>query len=1474
MEKARDVASFSVPPPAPSDKEAPTSNVGRRAALMKELRLPPVVTDRFKAAEETAANPSRPLTPARSSTPSSRELRAVASAPPVQALCHSDSVKQSEPPVREAPSLENLLEAYTEEEHTAFVHDLMAFGAEIFPLLDDRNYRLLAAQQYDIIRAKNALFLLAQKQRGQEKVTPEQIQHCLNTCQAAQEKFSQSLTAWAQKEKEAEQAAQKLTQGAIELRNQAALLVRATLQGGHVRGELQAAARTNEHFQAFRTQVFAQTERAKALSQAATMGFTKEQRRALYGHVTYLREEIRYALEATELVPAEKELSSLQKKMPEVNKKPSQLLKEATKTQQVVDPKKLAKLASEQARLAPRLSEAKARHAAALHHIAELTSVVDAYYQELAFTDEELADPQFRALSVESHRPVREHLVLFAQDILTGATHIAQNARTQQRDTFLQAVIDSDSAPQGATHLLPPELASLDRTQIKALLDLKEKKSTLTPQEIRKELPFLTKLNDEALALTWETLIEAAKYSLPLPYANALINLGEVEKAAHELESIVHDQQESVRSHQDLGNNLPKEFLATDKEKWKDQQKKASEALQKMVSVLLPAVADVAWASKPFSEKKKATIFGEDSLDRIKEAGHMLTAARDAVIGDHTRWSAAIDKEVQLPLLDPEGRLLGIGFTTSRQSMTCLNAGYSSAAFRGRESSQSPIQPNFWGVRLTPQVGREEVYSRSALQVEFFCGEKNKRMESTRCQVLEVLSLKALQAPLASETANSIDHPMILETSEISLLSPDALRPALGELPHVRALADRLGASFDQSNYERRMMEENREAWMTFDIHNAQPPPWKDGDQFLYVDGEGKQRQVTVHLKTTQGNKTEVVFEIAGETPPPRFVKFDIAYYNVGVCHFTKLMNETVSQTEAIKKLQKLSQSVLDKVLSKMPTVLRGLLNTSFGRRCAATLIRLKFGITLKPDNLAPLLAPTGDGMMRLLSAGPALLQDMVATKEGRAFLANELVKQDIQVTAQDLEGLQHITWPDVRLEPPPSFQELVSWSLQTFKAVLSNPGGQAIVLALLKKEANPPTQKPVSETETSMPRPSQEPSREDLKKEASPPTQKPVDETSASTPPSQEPSLKDLQKLADAIPTDFKMDERMPLEKVFSEELPYLAPILQNTTGQLIVQALFRLKGKEVSTQDLADMGKELASAHVGAETGPELEDAINLEALQKHQERVQRKVQELDRGNAERLTQIEEVERPVIDKLDQALGELKTAREKLLQCEQDYAKEKSAEKLTARDEAFKSWQKARDRVVCLTHPGLEGTYPGLKAQGIEKPSDLLLQYLNRVAYQQDLLDLLQEAEDQLEFQAYRETAYMKESMYSLSSTLSLLGIRLEENPHFCCRSGKDRTSLQDIEVRTKWHLRNVRGRFLNYREIAKDPLTEATRQAELLQSGMIDELAYKNVGSYGLNFSGGYGSYLSGFGHVGKVWEESVAGGVYKVFQRSLKA
>lgn len=203
------------------------------------------------------------------------------------------------------------------------------------------------------------------------------------------------------------------------------------------------------------------------------------------------------------------------------------------------------------------------------------------------------------------------------------------------------------------------------------------------------------------------------------------------------------------------------------------------------------------------------------------------------------------------------------------------------------------------------------------------------------------------------------------------------------------------------------------------------------------------------------------------------------------------------------------------------------------------------------------------------------------------------------------------------------------------------------------------------------------------------------------------------------------------------------------------------------------------------------------------------------------------------------------------------------------ARQKAFADWQTERQALAmkCVR----ELANPTLSAETNS--------FIRSIQHQENLMDMHNEVSDLFEFQEHRTEEGMRQNMYTLSSSLMLFSLELGTDPHTGCRSGKDRTSLGCMELGTRITLKHQFGRHLNYRELEQTPQTYQTRENMVLNSGHIgsDGLAGLNIGSSGLNLSGGYGSYLKNFGAGGQIypsWYENVVlFGAKNVFAMQLR-
>lgn len=242
-------------------------------------------------------------------------------------------------------------------------------------------------------------------------------------------------------------------------------------------------------------------------------------------------------------------------------------------------------------------------------------------------------------------------------------------------------------------------------------------------------------------------------------------------------------------------------------------------------------------------------------------------------------------------------------------------------------------------------------------------------------------------------------------------------------------------------------------------------------------------------------------------------------------------------------------------------------------------------------------------------------------------------------------------------------------------------------------------------------------------------------------------------------------------------------------------------------------------------------------------------------------------------IEQLIHGKDGIRELRKKFIEAERAYHSAKSPIKAKQLDrerkQAFKEWQAKKDELAKRLDLELNVT---------QKPplSPELRETLEIIRHEENLRDTYDEVSDLFEFRDHRDPKYMKQNMYILPSAIVAFGCELEADPHTGCRSGKDRTSLQRMEVGTRFLLKKAYGRHLNYREQEEYPLTSQIREQMLLNSGHIDELAFLNIGSHGLNLSGAYGAYLKDFGKWGEVnrdWYGQVLEGAKGVFTMKLK-
>lgn len=295
--------------------------------------------------------------------------------------------------------------------------------------------------------------------------------------------------------------------------------------------------------------------------------------------------------------------------------------------------------------------------------------------------------------------------------------------------------------------------------------------------------------------------------------------------------------------------------------------------------------------------------------------------------------------------------------------------------------------------------------------------------------------------------------------------------------------------------------------------------------------------------------------------------------------------------------------------------------------------------------------------------------------------------------------------------------------------------------------------------------------------------------------------------------------------------------------------------------------VGGEKISEYSG-EKGFNLEDQMNDKAFAKQTEKYNAKMKDLKEN---RLALHDALKgNQTYHEVEEMSLKIAGLRKDLESAETAYHTTKSRRKGKldkARKTAYQNWQVERDKLAKKLSSEL------IKAHDFPE----LQEYLHTVREEEDVRDAYNEVKDLLSYREYRLPAMMKRNMYTLPSAFVTLGIMLDGDPHTGCRSGKDRTSLQRMEIALRFGLREAYGRPLNYREIEEYPHTAILREQLLLNSGHIDNLAYLNTGSQGLNLSGSYGAYLKNFGRDGNaipVWYEKVVlHGAKDVFAMKLK-
>lgn len=878
-------------------------------------------------------------------------------------------------------------------------------------------------------------------------------------------------------------------------------------------------------------------------------------------------------------------------------------------------------------------------------------------------------------------------------------------------------------------------------------------------------------------------------------------------------EEAIKAQETLVKTDPRLENGNPNVKLDLEKSKWKKQLKDAGQATSEIFSNLKAAYIAMEKAS------------GNNAVSD-KEVAKLLTNARDEVINNRMGLSAPIDRTISVPTGDLPSQKEEDTIPL-KHTMTCQNQGYSCSAFRGRDPTGPIPQPNWWDVQI--EVGGKKLaYSRSAIQNEFFAENQAKREQATKVQVLEILSQKAekqyKKQPDQGAGVGTKEKPFVLKTTAVSLLSPDCIRGTIAANPKLsHLLKEKTGYVNDISKDEARMLQENRDAWMSFDEANAKANTWKNGDKFQYVDHDGNKREVIVHI-TDDKDQRKVSYEIVRTDPKTQekssfFVQFDIAYYNVGCDKMTKQMTEAMSTTQVTQKLTQASEKLLDKIFEKnWMKWLISLVNTAPGRW-----ILKKCGVDLTEAMTKKFLDPNVGALERLLAIAPSILNGIIKSSIGLDLLQGQLKKDGIKLDDMDMARLATLKLPTIDATKPLSGNEAVNAGLQTLKAILTNPTTQKIFINGLREETGI------------------------------------------------EATHEDLDKVAKSLPKEVQLNEQVGVEDMAQLGFPLFKTLLENPIGKKIILYVAAEQGIPLKEEELTNLNLPESFTAI---PGNLIEDSMNEKAFNTHKKRIEDKLKNTNEQKEVLHKKItakatdpnnESAQREIndISNINSKISNLRKLREALVQKEEAYSKNKGVATKAAKDKAFSEWQKARKDIENDIDSKLK-----MKNEYSEEFQD----YLNIIHYEENLIALRDEVSDQLRFKAYRSLEFMKQNMYSLPSTIMTLAIYLDEDPHTSCRSGKDRTTGQDVEITTKVATEAQHGTILNYREMEQNPSTLDTRQNVLLNSGQIDELAFMNTGGTGLNMAGTYGNTLCDV-RTGKTWQATVEGGVAHAFSRTYK-
>ncbi|MDF2549809.1 MAG: hypothetical protein K0S07_876 [Chlamydiales bacterium] len=192
------------------------------------------------------------------------------------------------------------------------------------------------------------------------------------------------------------------------------------------------------------------------------------------------------------------------------------------------------------------------------------------------------------------------------------------------------------------------------------------------------------------------------------------------------------------------------------------------------------------------------------------------------------------------------------------------------------------------------------------------------------------------------------------------------------------------------------------------------------------------------------------------------------------------------------------------------------------------------------------------------------------------------------------------------------------------------------------------------------------------------------------------------------------------------------------------------------------------------------------NQKALQELKAKMKVRCSEIQTDFVAKYNQLADpLEKAALDQLRRDVGEKRLARKEL----------------SNQSTSLQSWQSLADELAMNMRLGLSKGQITLSGQEIHL-SDEGKELLKNL-WQQDLIeDCYLEVEEMFNQKVYENLALAGQSRFALGSRLLYLGHLLEFGQNFNCRSGKDRTGLQDAEVKLFMAECSLAGRIISFHE------------------------------------------------------------------------